>query len=83
MFIGCLILTIFGCKAQIIPVEEYRNYLDNEIEIPDGAYIKDVNNLLDKYVGTWIGVQNSKTYEFRISKLTESFLGITMDELPS
>ncbi len=59
-----------SCKAQIIPLEEYVNYSDNEIEVPDGTYFKDVNNLLDKFVGTWTGVYDNKNYEFIITERT-------------
>ncbi len=73
---------IYSCKAQnIIPIENHKQYLDNEIEIPDGSYIKDVNNLLDKYVGTWKGTYKNRSYEFLIMKKTVSFLGITVDQL--
>jgi len=73
-------LLFISCKAQniippdpiteIIPIENYLNYWENEIEIPDNAYIKDVNNLLNKYIGTWSGTYNNKTYEFFIQKIT-------------
>lgn len=81
LFIGFIILSTLSCKAQIIPIEEHKNYLNNEIEIPDGAYIKDVNHLLDKFVGVWKGTYNNKNYEFRITQFTDSFLGISVDEL--
>ena len=74
-------LTILSCKAQTIPLEQQTNYLDNEIEIADGTYFKDVNNMLNKYEGTWIGTHNGMAYEFRIEKFTNHFLGISVDEL--
>lgn len=78
LLITLLILTALSCKAQIIPVEDYINYPN---DIPDGAYIKDVNNLLDKFLGSWTGVNNNKSYEFDITKVANSFLGITIDQL--
>jgi hypothetical protein len=74
-------LTILSCKAQIIPIEEYREYRNKEIEIVDGSYIKDVNNLLSNFIGTWKGFYNSKNYEFRIIKQTVEYLGIKEDQL--
>ncbi|EMY82226.1 hypothetical protein pgond44_03278 [Psychroflexus gondwanensis ACAM 44] len=74
-------ISIFSCKAQIIPVEEHREYKKNEIEIPDCAYLKDVNNILPKFIGTWKGNYNSKSYEFKVTMHTKSFLGIQKDEL--
>ncbi|RPD94040.1 hypothetical protein EGM88_12670 [Aureibaculum marinum] len=81
LLIGLIILSTLNCKAQIIPIEEYIDYRDNEIEIPDGAYIKDVNNLLDKFIGTWEGTYNNKTYKFYITEITKSYLEISEDKL--
>ena len=68
-FIGCFILSIANCIAQqIIPVENQINYINNEIEYPDNTYIKDVNNVLGKYVGTWKGMYNTLNYEFIVSR---------------
>jgi hypothetical protein len=71
IFITATLFIIFSCKAQIIAVEDFENY--NQ-ELPNGAYIKDINNVLDKYVGTWKGTYNAKNYEFKIVKYTESNL---------
>lgn len=65
-----LTLTAISCKAQIIAVENYHNY---NKELDDGAYIKDINNVLNKFVGTWKGTYNNKNYEFRIVKNTKNF----------
>jgi len=42
-----LTITAFSCKSQIIP--QNNAYVD----IPQGAYIKDTQNFLDNFVGTW------------------------------
>ncbi|WBX95921.1 DUF6705 family protein [Chryseobacterium gambrini] len=42
-----LFLVIVSCKAQIIPMN------NDHVEIPDGAYLKDTENFLDKFIGTW------------------------------
>jgi len=51
-----LIVVSINCKAQtiqgIIPVENFFNYQN---KIPDGTYIKDINNVLDKFTGKWLG----------------------------
>ncbi|MAZ27761.1 MAG: hypothetical protein CL868_11890 [Cytophagaceae bacterium] len=68
-----LITASISCKAQILPVEDYRTYIELGEGIPENTtYIKDVNNVLNKYTGTWIGTFEGKTYEFRIKKITES-----------
>ncbi len=67
-----------SCKAQIIAVEDYKNY---DMDLEDGAYIKDVNNVLTKFVGIWKGTYQSKNFEFRIIKETINYLGIKEDAL--
>lgn len=82
LFIGCFILSIASCKAQqAIPVENQINYINNNINIPDGAYFKDVNNVLNKYIGEWKGSISNKNYTFIVDKFTHSFLGISVDKL--
>ncbi|QMU65980.1 MAG: hypothetical protein GKR88_17985 [Flavobacteriaceae bacterium] len=69
IFILTSVFITYSCKAQIIAVEDFENY--NQ-ELPDNAYIKDINNILDKYVGTWKGIYDSKSYEFKVIKVTEN-----------
>lgn len=69
--LGFIIASILNCKAQIVPVEQVLNNFDN---VPDeNAYIKDVNNVFDDYIGTWTGVYNNKNYTFVITKSTIVF----------
>lgn len=72
-----ILLIILSCKSKIIKVENFENY---NSDLPDGAYIKDVNNVLDKYVGTWKGVFEGNNYEFRIIKKTEDNLDLKYKE---
>lgn len=66
-----LILLSISCKAQIIPVEQV---VDNYGNVEDNiTYIKDVNNVLDDYVGTWKGTQNDIDYTFMITERTIVF----------
>ena len=73
--------SIFACKAQIIPIDEYNYYEKGDESLKKGTYLKDVNGILDKYVGTWKGTYKSKQYEFRAVKRTFSYLGIKEDGL--
>jgi len=85
LFIGCLLLTSLSCKAQLlgggdnnsnpmtpitIPVEDVIPLRNSEPFIPDGSKVKDVNNLLEEYVGTWVGTHNGMTIELRIVEHT-------------
>ena len=50
-----LLITTLGCKAQIVPIEEQRDYRGEETGYPDGTDFLDVNNVFDTYVGVWTG----------------------------
>jgi hypothetical protein len=39
--------------------------------IPDGAYLKDTNNVLDKFTGTWQYTQGNDTLTISIQKITQ------------
>lgn len=85
IFIIATIFVIFSCKAQhIIPVEEAVNYRNTEgglLGDRDYVYVKDINNLLNKYIGTWKGTYNSKNYEFKITKITDDRVEVKEDLL--
>ncbi|PHR69589.1 MAG: hypothetical protein COA67_09245 [Lutibacter sp.] len=70
--LGLIVLLCKSCKAQIVPVEEVVNYFDN-VEEGETTYIKDVNNVLDNYVGTWKGTLDNKEYTFVITEKTVIF----------
>ncbi|MEO9502232.1 hypothetical protein [Nonlabens ulvanivorans] len=70
-----IILTVQLSSCQVImDLETYAVYADDqEISIPDDVtYIKDVNNSLAPYLGTFIGTYNGNTITFTITKLTET-----------
>lgn len=82
LILGFIILMNLSCKAQILPVENVINYIHSTNGIPQSiTHIKDVNNVLDKYVGTWKGTYNNRNYEFRIVKVTNKPGRITEDRL--
>lgn len=82
LILGGMLLFAMSCKAQtIVPVEKTGDYLDAGNGIPDNTYLKDVNNLLRKYVGTWKGIYGRKNYTFYVTKYTSKFDKVTRDEL--
>ncbi len=83
LLVVCWVLSMLGSKAQtILPIEEQVDYRDSEEGIPETiTYIKDVNGLLEKYVGTWKGTYQGKTYEFIVDKVTEDVYGTLFDLL--
>ena len=64
-----IVLTI-SCKAQIYPLRTYH-------EIPENSYLKDTNNELPAYEGTWKGTWDNKTIYITFKKIAykyESYL---------
>jgi hypothetical protein len=67
-----IILISFFTNAQqaIIPIENERNYNGALIDTSEGIYFKDVNNVLDKFVGTWkYDDGNGTVYEITFYKV--------------
>ncbi|WP_157761307.1 DUF6705 family protein [Chryseobacterium camelliae] len=62
--IGLILSTYF--TAQTVSLETMAQCIPGSC--PTTTYVKDVNNLLDKYVGTWKGSLNGKNYEFNFIK---------------
>ena len=84
----CLLIVVFGflnCKAQhIIPVEDAVNHFNDENGLlgdKGSVYVKDINNVLGKFVGYWAGNYNGKNYLFRISKITKDYGEVKKDLL--
>jgi len=64
IFLILLSIITISCNAQIYPL----NYKE---DVPDGAYYKDLDNELDKYVGLWKGTWNGKTLFLELKKIKE------------
>jgi len=65
-----LLLIIFStllCKAQTYPLRTYG------ISIPTNAYLKDTNNELPSYEGTWKGVWDGKIIYLNIKRLNYNY----------
>ena len=76
-----LLLTAPTFAQQIIPVESFYNLYKNKAT-PDGIFsIKDVNNVLLRFAGTWKGVYNTNKYEIRIERITKPFFSGEKDIL--
>lgn len=63
-----IILTIFttALNAQTLSLETMAQY--DFGKFPHAEYVKDLNGLLNKYVGNWKGTFDGKTYEFNFTK---------------
>ena len=51
-----------SCKAQIVPL--------NNVDSPNGAYEKDLDNIFPFWIDTWKGTVNNKEYTFQFVKFT-------------
>ncbi|MBZ9652205.1 DUF6705 family protein [Psychroflexus montanilacus] len=83
-----LLLSTLGLNAQIqqagvVPLEEYAKYkTDDDFNLQNVDYFKDINNRLDKYTGTWTGTYDDNTLTLKVSILEKvEGLGIAFDEL--
>jgi hypothetical protein len=73
VLLGCMLTLALSCKAQaVIPVEKVIDFIKANKGIPAGIYLKDVNNLFGKYVGTWQGSYNNRNYTFFVVKYTDN-----------
>ena len=75
------ILLFASCKAQNYPVlrtVSIEQSLDENYNELNGDYIKDINNLLDSYVGTWKYENNNILFIIKIRKV-EQFITIYND----
>lgn len=69
--ITILVVLLYSVVVQaqvIVPVDKVGEYFSNNKNIPEHIYYKDVNKVLNKYVGTWEGVYKNQTYYFEITK---------------
>lgn len=64
-----IMFLVFSCKAQS-PIIDIN---DRQSELVDGAYLKDVYNELDKFVGTWLYSNGTILLEIRFQKKTQVF----------
>ncbi|WP_299367823.1 DUF6705 family protein [Winogradskyella sp.] len=56
LLIISVISSFLSCKAQspIISTVDFKNDDDNNIDLVDGCYLKDVENKFNPSIGTWI-----------------------------
>lgn len=75
----------FSCKAQqTIPLDKEWEYVKSLPEgefTPEGTYFKDINGVLDQYLGAWSGTFDRYQYEFIIYREKYDFYGIYEDVL--
>jgi hypothetical protein len=74
-------LVVFSCKSQTISLEQAVQCRDNPNCPRDYKYVKDINNTLNKYVGTWKGSYNGRVYEMKFNKSLYDDMGMKKDEI--
>lgn len=77
-----ILFTLFtiSCNSQTISLEAAAQCLINP-NCPDYNYEKDINNSLNKYIGTWKGNYEEKTYEIKFNKSLYQDTGIKRDKI--
>lgn len=73
---------IFGTSlgAQTVSLESMAQYEPGNF--PNADYVKDMNGLLNKYIGTWKGTYEGKSYEITVVKKENvDYEGTKWDEL--
>lgn len=76
LFIICF-LAILSCKAQspIISTVDFDNDDDNQIDLVDGCYLKDVENKFNPFIGTWVWEKGNSRLEIVFEKIEMVFDG--------
>ena len=72
-----LITTIFTCKAQS-PVVSLDTFYQDTVE---GVYFKDLNNELNKFVGTWVYNDGNTTLVIQLQKVVQHYNGEWYEDL--
>ncbi|WP_439480674.1 DUF6705 family protein [Chryseobacterium aquaticum] len=72
LILNFLVFATISCSAQnTMSLEDaaiYPEQPDGRMLPPNTTYLKDINNSLNKYVGTWRGNLNGKKYEYNFIK---------------
>ncbi|WP_317047235.1 DUF6705 family protein, partial [Chryseobacterium shigense] len=66
IFLFIFFCASISCSAQTYPLRTFT-------DIPENAYLKDTNNELQSYEGTWKGVWANKTIYITFKKITNKF----------
>lgn len=67
IFLFIILTASISCKAQqTFPLRTYT-------DIPENSYLKDTNNELNDYIGTWKGTWNSKTIFITFKKVLNKY----------
>lgn len=75
LLITLSIITL-ACKAQSPIID-----IHDRIEIPNGAYLKDTNNVLNKYTGTWLFTNGNTSIKIVLQKKIQVFSGSIFEDI--
>ena len=73
-FVVIFIATNSIGQTKTLSFEDYNSYYWNEIEVPEGAYIKDTKNILNKFEGSYTGRYKDWSYDIKMTKYIKYIL---------
>lgn len=65
----------------VLPLREFLVIKDQKLDYDENVYVKDVEGDLDKFIGTWKGTTNDKTFEITVAKFVKLITGTYFDAL--
>ena len=72
-----MFLFMLSCKAQIINIKDQGSYMYRS----QGQYYKDINNLLDPFVGTWLYTDGNKQLKIILTKKIDHNNGVYSEDI--
>lgn len=76
-----LAIVALSCKSQTISLEQAAQCRVNPNCPRDYNYTKDINNTLNKYIGSWKGTHNGRVYEMKFNKNLYDDMGMKRDRI--
>jgi hypothetical protein len=80
IIIFAILLTALSCKAQTVTINQTTYDVDQR---QDGMYLKDIDNILGRFIGTWKWQNGNSTFEvvFTKSEMNQNVIGGYSDDI--
>ena len=67
-YVALMTTSITMAQTTTLSFEEYASMIWNEVDVPDGVYIQDTKNILDKFEGTYTGSHKNWRFNIKLTK---------------